>query len=376
MRRLRRPASLRALPARARRPVGMGCTLMLGLALATVGASDPVSAEQAGAGAPPAHSATGQAAAHSAPGQAAAHATPAQPASAPAAAAPAAPAAAAPQASPAAGPAPAVPAAASGAEPSKVPYEPVAGAVSAAPAGASAAGSSPAGAGSDPVGDVGAQATQAGGGTAPPAVPAPSASPSLPAAPAAAASAAAPSPATAPSRAAPQASAAPKGRSLLPLVQPLWSELSDSQRKILAPLESQWNTLTQDEKRPWLALAARLPKMDAPSRARAEKRIREWAALTPEQRRLARNNYRLAKQLPKDQRVATWEQYQQMTPEQQAVLRQAGWTSNTAARHAGAPTGLAKEAAQPLWRRLFKWIWDPEKEQPAANGKPAGGAAK
>lgn len=37
-----------------------------------------------------------------------------------------------------------------------------------------------------------------------------------------------------------------------------------------------------------------------------------------------------------------------MTPEQRAVLRNAGWTSNTAARHAGARTGLAKEAAQPL----------------------------
>ncbi len=351
---------MRALPARARRPVGMGCTLMLGLALATVSASDPVSAEQPAAGAPPAHSASGHSSAHSAQ---------AQPASAPAASsAPATPAA---PASPVTGPALAPAGLASGAEPSKVPYEPVAGAVSAAPAGASAPG-----AGSDTVGDVGAQATQAGGSTAPPAAPAPSASPAAPAPAPAAVSAGAPSSATAPARAAPQASAAPGGRSLLPLVQPLWSELSDSQRKILAPLESQWNTLTQAEKRPWLTLAARLPKMDGPNRARAEKRIREWAALTPEQRRLARNNYRLAKQLPKEQRVATWEQYQQMTPEQQAVLRQAGWTSNTAARHAGAPTGLAKEAAQPLWRRLFKWIWDPEKPQPAANGKPAGGAAK
>jgi hypothetical protein len=36
-----------------------------------------------------------------------------------------------------------------------------------------------------------------------------------------------------------------------------------------------------------------------------------------------------------------------MTPEQRAVLRTSG-TSNTAARHAGARTGLAKQAAQPL----------------------------
>ena len=38
-----------------------------------------------------------------------------------------------------------------------------------------------------------------------------------------------------------------------------------------------------------------------------------------------RNNYRLAKTLPKDTRVQQWEQYQQLTPEQQAVLRSSGW---------------------------------------------------
>jgi Protein of unknown function (DUF3106). len=72
------------------------------------------------------------------------------------------------------------------------------------------------------------------------------------------------------------------------------------------------------------------------------------AALTPEQRRLARQNYRLAKRLPPDERQAQWERYRELTPEQRAVLRNSGWTSNTAARHAGARTGLAKEAAQPL----------------------------
>ena len=366
MTRFRRPASLRALPALARRQAGLGCTLMLGLALATISASDPVSAEQPAAGAPPAHSVPAHSVpAHSVPAHSVpAHSVPAQPVAAPAAATapaaspavpassaaaalPAAPALPAATVSPAAGAAAAPTDAASSPQPSQVPYEPVAGAVSSAPAAAAAAGA-------DPVADIGAQAGQAS--------PAGSA-------------AAAPTPSRAAQQApAPQASAAPRSRSLLPLVQPLWSELSDSQRKILAPLESQWNTLTLAEKRPWLTLAARLPKMKTEERARAEKRIREWAALTPEQRRLARNNYRLAKKLPKEQRVATWEQYQQMTPEQQAVLRQAGWTSNTAARHAGAPTGLAKEAAQPLWRRLFKWIWDPE--QPDANGKPAGGASK
>lgn len=141
---------------------------------------------------------------------------------------------------------------------------------------------------------------------------------------------------------------APSRPSLLPLAQPLWSELAPAQRGVLAALEAQWNALPRTSKRSWLQLADQVPAMKPAEREKALARIREWAALTPEQRRLARNNYRLAQGLDQGERAATWEQYQSMTPEQRAVLRASGWTSNTAARHAGAPTGLAKEAARPL----------------------------
>mgnify|MGYP001285209860 CR=1 FL=1 len=94
------------------------------------------------------------------------------------------------------------------------------------------------------------------------------------------------------------------------------------------------------------------------------------ASLTPEQRRQARNNYRLARSLPKDQRVATWEQYQQMTPEQQAVLRQSGMLSNTAARHAEAFTGLAVRAARPLSPRAPAEPRKGSNQGTAGAGKP------
>lgn len=142
--------------------------------------------------------------------------------------------------------------------------------------------------------------------------------------------------------------AQPPRASLLPLARPLWSELSPGQQQILSELEPQWNGMPAARKRTWLTLAERIPRMEGAERERAEARIREWARLTPEQRNLARNNYRLAKTLPKDTRAATWEQYRQMTPEQREVLRSSGSTSNTAAGHAGAATGLAKQAARPL----------------------------
>ncbi|HEY0879440.1 MAG TPA: DUF3106 domain-containing protein [Zeimonas sp.] len=140
----------------------------------------------------------------------------------------------------------------------------------------------------------------------------------------------------------------PARASLLPLVQPLWSDLTDDQRAVLEPFERQWNGWSAVEKRSWVKLADRVPGMSGEERERVDRRIREWAKLTPEQRRLARQNYRLAKRLAPDERQAQWERYSEMTPEQRSVLRTSGTTSNTAARHAGARTGLAKHAAQPL----------------------------
>lgn len=138
------------------------------------------------------------------------------------------------------------------------------------------------------------------------------------------------------------------GRNLVRLVQPLWVDLSDVQRVVLEPFSAQWNTWPTAEKRVWLSLADRFPTMSDSAKTRTRSRILEWAALSPEQRRVARANFRLAKQLPRNDRVVQLMRYRQMTPEQRTVLRESGATSNTAARYAGSRTGLAKQAAQPL----------------------------
>lgn len=148
-------------------------------------------------------------------------------------------------------------------------------------------------------------------------------------------------------QAASPAPAAP-ARVALPLSSPAWADLNAFQREALAPLQPVWNGLPAAKKRAWLTLTDRMPGMKSADREAALQRIQAWAALSPEQRRMARDNYRLAKALDRDERLATWESYRQLTPEQQTVLRDNGWTSNTGARHAGASTGLAKQAARPL----------------------------
>ncbi len=144
--------------------------------------------------------------------------------------------------------------------------------------------------------------------------------------------------------------AAERRASLLPLVEPLWIDLTAAQQGALAPFAPEWNTWSAAEKKSWVSLADRLGKMTPERRKMAENRIVEWANLTPAQRQMARENYRLAKERSAQERVVEWRNYQSLTEEQQEVLRRAGRTSNTAAGHAGSPSGLAREASQPLPR--------------------------
>ena len=159
-----------------------------------------------------------------------------------------------------------------------------------------------------------------------------------------------PEPAQAPAPTTARTSAPPERPSLVAMLEPLWVDLSPAQQQALAAFAPEWNTWPTAEKKSWVALADKLPSMSPERQEKARRRILEWANLTPEQRRVARANYRLAKERPAQKRVEEWEGYQSMTQEQREVLRKAGSTSNTAAGHAGAPTGLAKEASQPLPR--------------------------
>ncbi len=136
---------------------------------------------------------------------------------------------------------------------------------------------------------------------------------------------------------------------------PLWDSLGEPARNLLQPFAAQWNSWSPHERRIWVSLAAKFPKLSADKQAKVRTRIVEWADLTPEQRKLARANFRLARQLPSEERVSQWQRYESMTPEQRKVLRIGGRTSNTAAKHAGARTGLAKQAATPLGEIEAVW---------------------
>ncbi len=70
-----------------------------------------------------------------------------------------------------------------------------------------------------------------------------------------------------------------------------WSQLSDDERKVLAPLGSEWDTLRPWQREKMLDIAKDYPKMDAQKQQRVQARLNSWSRMTPYERENARKRY-------------------------------------------------------------------------------------
>jgi hypothetical protein len=102
--------------------------------------------------------------------------------------------------------------------------------------------------------------------------------------------------------------------------RPLWMDLAESQQQALAPLAQLWPTMTEQHKRKWLAVSQNFGQLTADEQATVQGRMRDWAALSPQQRTAARLNYADAKQLLQEDKKAKWEAYQALPPEAKQKL--------------------------------------------------------
>ena len=96
--------------------------------------------------------------------------------------------------------------------------------------------------------------------------------------------------------------------------RPLWMDLTEAQQQALAPLAQLWPTMNEPHKRKWLAISQNFAQLSSDEQATVQGRMREWAALSPQQRSVARLNYADAKQLLQDDKKAKWEAYQALSP--------------------------------------------------------------
>ena len=103
-----------------------------------------------------------------------------------------------------------------------------------------------------------------------------------------------------------------------------WSHLSAAQHEALAPFAAEWDTFSDERKRKWIKIAARFAKMSPEAQKRLHERMSEWIHMTPDQRRVARENYQVSKALPAQARTKAWQAYQELSPEQKARLAAIG----------------------------------------------------
>ncbi|EHP44077.1 transmembrane protein [Cupriavidus basilensis OR16] len=101
---------------------------------------------------------------------------------------------------------------------------------------------------------------------------------------------------------------------------PTWNELNAVQQRVLAPLAGEWNSFPELNRRKWLQIAQRYEKFSPAEQARLQTRMTEWVKMTPQQRRLARENYQITRSLPAQKKTEAWNKYQQLPEEQKKNL--------------------------------------------------------
>jgi Protein of unknown function (DUF3106) len=117
--------------------------------------------------------------------------------------------------------------------------------------------------------------------------------------------------------------------------KPTWAELTPAQQQALAPLTGTWRVLGEAHKRKWLALSQNFATMPPAEQARLHSRMTEWAALSPQQRTLARLNFAEAQKVaPTDKRA-----YQALSPDEKRKLA----AGAAASKPAPPPTALAEK---------------------------------
>ncbi len=102
--------------------------------------------------------------------------------------------------------------------------------------------------------------------------------------------------------------------------QPNWRSLKPQQQEALKPLAREWDKIDDFRRKKWLGVADKYAAMKPEEQKRVHARMADWAKMTPEQRRAARENYKQAKALPPDRKKAEWQQYQKLPDTQKKQL--------------------------------------------------------
>ncbi len=138
---------------------------------------------------------------------------------------------------------------------------------------------------------------------------------------------------------------------VVPIAAPqTWASLGKQEKLALAPLELSWHSLSEGQKRKWVAIAKTYPALGAPEQAKLHSRMAQWATLPPKERELARLNFAQSKAVTQSERAANWEAYQALSPEERTKLAAGVKAKPTGAAVAVKPVAPDKLTAVPVTR--------------------------
>lgn len=117
-----------------------------------------------------------------------------------------------------------------------------------------------------------------------------------------------------------------------------WQDLTLNQQRALAPLSTLWPTLSEPQRKKWLAISKNFPALPQGEQMVMHSRMAEWASLTPQQRTQARLNFGETNKIPLVEKKAQWEAYLALPDEEKRKLSVAQST----------PVGGAAPAQRPV----------------------------
>lgn len=138
---------------------------------------------------------------------------------------------------------------------------------------------------------------------------------------------------------------------VLPLSQPSWSELNPEQQRILAPLAGEWDKMEGFRRKKWLGIAQRYPSLGKDEQARMQRRMTDWAKLTPDERKRARDKYKSLQKDPPEKKQAVkqkWQEYKELPDSEKARLKAEAARTPTARPAPSKPAVAAKPAPAPV----------------------------
>ncbi len=99
-----------------------------------------------------------------------------------------------------------------------------------------------------------------------------------------------------------------------------FTSLSRAQQNTLEPLRPFWEDMSYVQKKKWLSVADQYAALSPLSQARIREKMQEWAKLTPQQRKLARENFTNVQSSGKSDKHNQWQEYQKLSPESKLIL--------------------------------------------------------